>query len=191
MHASVSSPVLKKVLKHVQRTTPSSFLKRQLYATAYCTFPVLFCHGHGGVISPPKKVQRYDDGYAPEVQSTQPVEQLLHFSCIILSWAWWSYRSSEVAEMHAIVSSPVSKKVLKHVQRTTDRPPQVHSQKGNFMLLHTALFLYYSLTAKGSYWSSKKYKHMTMVIHQKCKVHSLFCMQKCMQVYLVLSQKTF
>ena len=54
-------------------------------------------------------------GAAPEVQSTQPVEQLLHFSCIILSLAQWSYQSSEVTEMHVSVSSPVSKKVLKHV----------------------------------------------------------------------------
>ena len=57
------------------------------------TFPVLFSHGHGEVISPPKKddsmnlddddnsnfnpmlqLQICDNGDAPEVQSTQPVE---------------------------------------------------------------------------------------------------------------------
>ena len=59
--------------------------------TTCSTFPILFCHGHSGVIGPPKKddpmnldnnsifnpvpqLQRYDDGDAPEVQSTQPVE---------------------------------------------------------------------------------------------------------------------
>ena len=73
MHASVSSPVSKRVLKHVWRTTQSSFSKRQLYVTTYSTFPVLFSHGHCGVICPPKKVQRYDDDDAPEVQSTQPI----------------------------------------------------------------------------------------------------------------------
>ena len=46
------------------------------------------------VISPPKKVQRYDDGDAPEVQSTQPV---IH------------------AEVYVSVSCPVSEKVLKPV----------------------------------------------------------------------------
>ena len=67
--------------------------ERQLYVT-YSTFPVSFSQRHGGVISPPKKLQRYDNGDAPEVQSTQPV---VH------------------AEVHASVSSPVLEKVLKPV----------------------------------------------------------------------------
>ena len=63
-------------------------------STKYSTFPVLFSHGHVGIIGPPKKndsvnldaddddsilnlepqLQRCDDGDAPEVQSTQPVK---------------------------------------------------------------------------------------------------------------------
>ena len=87
--------------------------------TTCSTFPVLFSCGHGGVISPPKKrglselrhdddnnnifnpvlhLQRYDDGDAPQVQSTQPVELF-----------------SPAKEVYVSVSSPVPKKVLKPV----------------------------------------------------------------------------
>ena len=61
------------------------------------------------IFNPVPQLQRCDDGDTPEVQTTQPVEP---FPPHMISFA---------KEVHASVSSPVSKKVLKPVQRTTHK----------------------------------------------------------------------
>ena len=66
--------------------------------------------------NPMPQLQRYDGGDAPEVQTTQPVEP---FPPNLLTNQGDLHRVSPEKEVYGSVSSPVSKKILKPVRRTT------------------------------------------------------------------------